>query len=179
NAQTDMTAVGNATPALMLGLNQSFEWRRWDFNLFLRGIFGHELAHENRIFYENIDPSFTPFNKVKTDYFNPNIKSANRLDDTHIEKAGFLRLDNLTLGYRLPLRESGRVEKLRLYLGGQNLFTLTGYTGLDPELRLQDNGPTDNGGTGYAAPDYLLPGVDRRGAYIPVKTIFLGVQLQL
>jgi hypothetical protein len=40
----------------MLGLNQSFEWRRWDFNLFFRGIFGHQLAHENRIFYENIDP---------------------------------------------------------------------------------------------------------------------------
>ncbi len=179
NAQTDMTAIGNATPALMLGLNQSFEWRRWDFNLFFRGIFGHQLAHENRIFYENIDPSFSNYNKIKTAYFNPNLKSVNRFDHTHIEKAGFLRLDNLTLGYCLPLRESGRIEKLRLYLGGQNLFTLTGYTGLDPELRLQDGGPTDNSSMGYAAPDYLLPGVDRRGAYLPGRTFFLGVQLQL
>lgn len=179
NTQTDMTAIGNATPALLLGLNQTFEWRRWDFNLFLRGAFGHDMAHEYRVFYENLDPSFTHYNKIKTDYFNPKLKSANRFDDTHIENASFLRLDNLTLGYRLPLRENSRIETLRIYLGGQNLFTWTSYTGLDPELRLQDPGPTDNGSTGYAAPDYLLPGVDRRGTYFLSKTYLLGVQLQL
>jgi TonB-linked SusC/RagA family outer membrane protein len=179
NALTDMTAIGNATPSLMMGLNQSFQWRQLDFNFFLRGIFGHDIAHENRVFYENLDPSIPHYNKVKTGYFNPNIKDVNRLDNTHIEKASFLRLDNLTLGYSIPFKESSRIQKLRLYLSGQNLLTFTDYTGLDPELRLQDPGPSDNGSIGSAVPDFLLPGVDRRGTYFPGKTFIVGVQLQL
>jgi TonB-dependent starch-binding outer membrane protein SusC len=60
----------------------------------------------------------------------------NRYSDRFVENAGFMRLRNFQLGYSLPpalLARMGFVERFRIYLGGSNLFTLTPWTGLDPE----------------------------------------------
>ena len=83
-----------------------------------------------------------------------------------VEKADFLRLDNATLGYTFDLPESSKIDNLRLYIAGNNLFTITDYTGTDPEVRYDDGG------------DILTPGIDRReGEYFPTTTYTLGVNI--
>ena len=98
-----------------------------------------------------------------------------------MEKADFLKLDNATLGYTVPLGEGGAFSKCRIYLSGQNLFTITNYTGVDPEVRFTDN--TDDDGFGDAQfnldddGDPLSPGIDRRNTYFRTRSITFGVNL--
>ncbi|MBP6237552.1 MAG: hypothetical protein KA536_15490 [Saprospiraceae bacterium] len=60
---------------------------------------------------------------------------------------------------------------------GQNLFTITGYTGIDPDVRLSDTGAQDNGGRLAAVGNPLAPGVDRRSTYYLARTLTFGVNL--
>ncbi|NNE14332.1 MAG: hypothetical protein HKN51_05110, partial [Saprospiraceae bacterium] len=73
---------------------------------------------------------------------------------------------------------NSKFESVRLFVAGQNLFTLTGYTGVDPEVRLGDTGSVDNGGRDNADnPDVLAPGVDRRNTYFFTRTFTLGANI--
>ncbi|MBK7936309.1 MAG: SusC/RagA family TonB-linked outer membrane protein [Lewinellaceae bacterium] len=170
----DQAAIGNGMPNWQLGWSNSFQWSRFDLNIFLRGVFGHQLIHEFRVFHENLNTSNTTWNHVITKYFDARVTDFNRFDNTHVESASFLRLDNLTLGYTLPSKN--RIRRARFYIGGQNLFTLSGYTGLDPEIRLSDPGPTDNGSR-LGASIVQAPGIDRRNTYFLARTFLLGVQV--
>ena len=67
-------------------------------------------------------------------------------------------------------------KDIRLSLSAQNLFTITGYTGADPEPSLQDRGSVDNGGF-LGNPDPLTPGIDRRYNYFASRTITFGVNV--
>ena len=149
----------------------------WDLNMFFRGVFGHDLANEYRVFYENLDPTASTWNKVQTDFFNPSVTAKNRFDNTHVEKATFVRLDNATLGYNVKLPAGSWFNKARFYASGQNLFTITNYSGVDPEPRVGDNGSSDNGGRASLTFDPLAPGIDRRTTYFLARTISVGVNL--
>ncbi len=170
----DQTLIGSALPKFELGFQNNLRWRQFDLNIFLRGVFGHEMIHENRLFYENVTGPTVFYNRVRTKYFNSRVTAPGRLDDTFVEQASFLRLDNLTLGYSFRLPENGRIRKARLYIGGQNLLNFSSYTGLDPEIRLADPGPTDNGARYSAGLEPFVPGVDRRQTYFPARTLFFG-----
>jgi TonB-linked SusC/RagA family outer membrane protein len=170
----DQTVIGNGVPDFELSINNNFTFGNFDLNFLLRGVFGHDLANEYRIFYENLDPTAATWNKVRTDFFNENLKAQNRFDDTHVEKATFLRLDNATLGYNFNLGSGSWFNKARIYLSGQNLFTITNYSGVDPEVRLADTGSSDNGGGAFGN-DPLAIGIDRRTNYFLARTISIGV----
>jgi len=146
-------------------------------NFLLRGVFGHDLVNEYRVFYENLDPSASTWNKVKTEYFDDRVTDKNRFNNYHIEDATFLRLDNATLGYNFKLPASSWFNKCRAYVNGQNLFTITGYSGADPEARVGDSGPVDGGGRQSLELDPLAPGIDRRSTYFLARTISFGVNL--
>lgn len=173
----DQTSIGSALPRFELGLQNKLRWRQFDLNIFLRGVFGHEMIHENRLFYENATSPSIFYNRVRTKYFDSRITAPGRMDDTYVENASFLRLDNLTLGYTFGLPENGWVRSARLYIGGQNLLTVTDYTGLDPEIRLADGGPTDNGTRYAGSTEPFVPGVDRRQTYFPSRTLLLGFSI--
>jgi len=115
------------------------------------------------------------YNIVNTKYFDPNIKKAT-VNDTHIEKADFVKLDNMSLGYNFPMQGKA-VSKLRLYVAGQNLFVITDYTGVDPEVRYVDTNDTNPNGFFPAPPDPLAPGVERRGTYFTTRTYTFGLNL--
>ena len=172
----DQTKIGSGIPAFELSMVNSFTMGNWDLNFLLRGVFGHDLANEYRVFYENLDPTAATWNKVDTKYYDPTLTASNRFDDAHVEKATFLRLDNATLGYNFNLGSGTWFNKARLYVSGQNLFTITGYTGVDPEARLEDPGSVDNGGR-TATPNPLNIGIDRRSTYFLARTISVGVNL--
>jgi len=89
-----------------------------------------------------------------------------RFSSLYVEKADFFKLDNLTVNYAINTDKWKSIDGLDLSLNGQNLFVITGYTGLDPEPSLSDGN------------DVLSPGIDRRTNYFASRTFTFGVNLK-
>jgi iron complex outermembrane receptor protein len=85
--------------------------------------------------------------------------------DVHVEKANFVKLDNFSVGYNFNFPESKYLSVVNVYFSGQNLFTITNYTGVSPEVRYGDAG--DNGNP-------LAPGIDRENTYFSTRTFTIG-----
>ena len=158
----DEIVVGNGLPDFDIGFNNTITYGNFDLNAFFRGTFGHDLIHTNRAFYENTDV-IEAWNAIKTRHFLPNLTDIPLYSDFHVENASFFKLDNLTLGYNLDVKNLGELKKLRFYFTGQNLFVITDYTGVDPEVRYEDNG------------NVLAPGIDRRNTWFATRTYTLGL----
>lgn len=176
NCDDDRTVIGNGLPKFTLGWNNSLTIGQWDATIFLRGSFGHDLVNSYRGFYENLEPTTViNYNVVNTKHFDPNIKKAT-VNNIHVEKADFVKLDNMSIGYTLPLQGKA-VNRFRIYVAAQNLFVITDYTGVDPEVRYVDTNDVDPNGFFPGRPDPLAPGVERRGTYFTTRTFTLGVNL--
>jgi TonB-dependent starch-binding outer membrane protein SusC len=172
----DRTVIGNGLPSFTLGWNNSLTFGKFDLTIFLRGAFGHDLVNSYRGFYENTEPTTViNYNIVNTKYFDPNIKKAT-VNSIHVEKADFFKLDNMSFGYSFPM-EGKAVSRFRIYVAAQNLFTITGYTGVDPEVRYTDNNDNDPNALFPTDPDPLAPGVERRETYFTARTFTFGVNL--
>jgi TonB-dependent starch-binding outer membrane protein SusC len=166
--------VGNGLPKYEIGWTNTFNFGRFDLQLFLRGMFGHSLAHEFRAFYETLGDN-NGWNKVETKYFDENNKENNAYNSRIIEKGDFLRIENLTIGYTFPMPSGSWVKSSRVFFNTQQLFTFTGYSGVDPTPRLLDTGSVDNGGRAPVYQSPLVPGVDRRNTYFTTRTYNFGV----
>lgn len=173
----DREVLGYGLPKFLLGWNNTFRFGNLDINFLLRGAFGHSLVNQYRVFYENLNPGeITSWNRVNTEYLDANLKEA-KFSSLHVENADFVKLDNFTIGYNFPLADGGAFNSVRVFLAGNNLFTLSGYTGVDPEPRYSDKYDTDNGGFIEEEPSYLAPGIDRRSTYFLSRSFVLGVNL--
>ena len=179
----DWVVTGNGLPDFEMSLNNSFTFGPVDLNLFFRGSFGHSLVNTYRAFYE-IFPENSGANNINTELANPDVRTAS-YNSEHVENASFVKLDNASLGYTFDT-SGGKISSCRIYIAGQNLLVFTGYTGVDPEVRLTDPGAVDNGGRqnpsffGFADESFgdpLAPGVDRRNTYFTTRTISLGLNL--
>ncbi len=173
----DRTVLGNGLPKFTAAWNNTFAFGRLDLNIFIRGSFGHELWNSYRGFYENYEPTTViNYNVVNTKYLDPTIKKA-AANNTHVEKADFVKLDNMSVGYNFPIKGKA-IRNFRLFAAGQNLFIITKYTGVDPEVRYVDN-LDSNPGVAFQAPqpDPLAPGIERRSTYFTTRTFTLGLNL--
>jgi hypothetical protein len=164
----DRMVVGNGVPDFYLSWNNSLRWKSFDLNVNMRGAFGHQILNFGRLYYENLNN--TQYNMLKSAF--DEVYGKALLDyplvyvDYYIEDGDYWKIDNATLGYTfnaqsLPGFLSTAVESARIYVAGRNLLTLTGYEGLDPEVRT----------TG------LSPGMDHRDQYPTVRTFTLGMNL--
>jgi len=171
---TYKTVIGHGLPKFEMGWTNTFSYGNWDLNFFLRGSFGHNIINTERAFYEN--PSVASiYNVVKTKYWNPDLKDAQLFSSLYVEKGDFVKLDNATLGYNFNIKKGGKngVRSIRAFFSGHNLFTITGYTGADPEVRYSDQigslvGTTSN---------ILAPGIDRRTTWVLTRSFTFGVNL--
>jgi TonB-linked SusC/RagA family outer membrane protein len=144
----DRTIIGNPTPKLTYGFNASANYKAFDLSLFFLGAAAVDIYNADRM--QGIDPTY-PFNMYAetinrwhgegTSNSIPRMTTArdnlnHRTSDMFVESGAFFRLKNLTLGFTLPQRMSEvlRMSKARFYLTGQNLFVITNYKGMDPEL---------------------------------------------
>ena len=163
------TNIGNGLPKFELGWSNTFTFKNFDFNFFVRGSFGHDLVNTFRAFFENSTASnIASYNVVTTKYFDPALKSQPTFSSLFVEKASFVKLDNATLGYNFNFKKEGIVKGLRAYINGQNLVVITDYTGVDPEVRYAYGNP----------PNVLAPGVDARDTWVYARTFTLGVNLK-
>ncbi|MCX6254816.1 MAG: SusC/RagA family TonB-linked outer membrane protein [Bacteroidia bacterium] len=173
----DRVVTGNGLPKFLIGFGNVVTYKNWDLNVFFRGVFGHDLVNSFRAFYE-VPAYITSYNLPKTA---ADIRSADgkllavtsgTLSSKYVEKADFVSLDNLALGYNFSLPESSVFSKIRLYIAGNNLFYITKYTGVDPNPRYVDSA-TDMGT--YNSP--LVPGVDRRDTWFRTRSVTFGANV--
>jgi len=168
-SDNDRTVIGNGMPAATFGFNNSFTYKKFDIGIFFNGAIGHELLNSYRAFYENNETTtINNWNIVNTKHYDPAVTKAN-VNSIHVEKADFIRLNNMSIGYNFPLKSGAAIRNFRLFVTGQNLFTITGYTGVDPEVRYAD--------TDADPDDQLAPGIERRSTYFTTRTFTIGLNL--
>lgn len=162
--EDDKDYCGTGIPKVEANLNFSASYKGFDLSFSLGSAWGHKIYNGNRYFYESMSAplnmlssvanAWTPTN-TNTDipravYNDPNGNS--RESERFLENGNFVRLRQAQIGYSLPasLLKKAYIEKLRFYISGDNLFTITGYTGVDPEF--STSSPLNSGVDRYIYP---------------------------
>lgn len=172
---SDRTFIGSPHPSIMLGANLKFNYGHFDLSMLINGSFGNKVYNFTRyrghFFNQNTNKStdllnaWTPTNtdtkipRLSLDDPNNNIRPSSY----YVENGSYVRLNNIQLGYNLPAKLiSGKT--LRLYIQSSNLFTITGYSGINPQVGLQN----------YSGSNRNLDiGIDR-GLYPPSRSFVIG-----
>lgn len=146
--EDDRTILGTPTPSWTFSMNNRFEFYGVDVEVYLQGAAGNKIYNGNRATLEAMSVAQNQMTSV-LDRWRPESPSAtmpravfsdpnknNRTSDRFLEAGDYLRLKSITIGYTLPkeLTKKALMDEVRFSISGQNLYTLTRYTGLDPEV---------------------------------------------
>jgi TonB-linked SusC/RagA family outer membrane protein len=152
----DRVFVGSAFPDFSYGFNANVNYHGFDLNIFIQGVAGNKLF--NAIKFTGLNASQQGYNMLKDilnawspDNPNSNIPRVSASDPNnnfgtastwYLENGSYARLKNITLGYTLPdeISQKLHISSLRLYITGQNVITLTKYSGFDPEVGMDQYG---------------------------------------
>jgi len=162
----DKKVLGNGLPKHYLNWNNTFVYKQFDLDITMRGAFKYQILNMTKMFY-GVPISLTRGNVMANTYDNRYGKRP--LNDFQelqyvsyfIENGDYWKIDNITLGYNFNLLDHP-VKSLRIYLSGSNMFTFTGYSGIDPEVNSLG----------------LDPGLDDRDKYPSTRTFTFGVSLK-
>jgi TonB-linked SusC/RagA family outer membrane protein len=161
----DRTTIGNYLPDFTYGINNRFEYNNFEFSFLLQGVEGNEVLNLTRRHMGNGEANYNSYSewnnrwRSEAEPGNGLIPRANRQtgnsnnrpSNYQVEDASYLRLRNVTLAYTIPENSlNGKLDRLRLYLSGTNLFTKTDYLGFNPEVNNQDDN-TNVQGEDYGA----------------------------
>lgn len=141
----------SALPKIVSGLSTSLNYKNWDASLFFSGQFGFYVYNNtaNALFAA---PQIGSRNNLRSVLDDNITLSATNPSTFFLEKGDFVRLQTASIGYNVPLSGDGMFKSMRLSAVGQNLFLLTGYSGLDPEVSTTD---IPDNGFPSASIDYL------------------------
>lgn len=156
---SDNQVIGNAYPDFTFSLSNSFVYKNFDLSFLLRGSVGNDVLNQSRVYYEGFG-YFGSRNILRSTLDNAEYKGAAIYSSRFVEDGSYLKLDNLTIGYTIPFK-SKFISRCRVYLTGQNLLTVTGYKGIDPEVSLSG----------------LEPGIDWYDFYPRSKTYVFGLNV--
>ncbi|MBK6283311.1 MAG: TonB-dependent receptor [Draconibacterium sp.] len=136
----DRTIIGSAQPDFFFGFTNNFDYKNFDLSLFFYGSVGNDLLNMNRMNQEwnRTTDALNRWTPTNTDTDQPRngfyyAQYGGYTNSHFIEDASFLRLKNITLGYTIP-SSVNFLSSLRIYVVAENVFTLTKYTGWDPEV---------------------------------------------
>ncbi|WP_262248970.1 SusC/RagA family TonB-linked outer membrane protein [Parapedobacter soli] len=144
----DRTFIGNPNPSFIWAMNNSLSYKGFDATVFLQGVVGNDIFNANRIYQEGMAVAQNQTTAVLDRWngegsstvmpravFNDPNKNT-RVSDRFLEDGSYLRVKNVTLGYTLPnaLSHKARISAVRLYVSAHNLWTITTYSGFDPEV---------------------------------------------
>ena len=164
----DYRKAGSAQPKVVFSWSNTLTWKKWSLSAFFQGVGGNKIFNAKEAYYS----SFTNIKNGKNglqSLYDLVLEDPTRINDTnsqypstrYLEKGSYLRLSALTLGYDFG-RLGDWIQNLRLYATVNNVFTITGYNGCDPEINL--------GG--------LQPGIDwRQSTYPRTRTYLFGVNI--
>jgi iron complex outermembrane receptor protein len=167
NSKKDYEIVGNGLPDFQIGWGNNLSFKNFYLNFFLRGVFGHSLVNVNNARYG--EPSTIAIQSgmgIALDYIQA--QDGIQYSDVHVEKASYVKLDNFAFGYNFKIPENKYISLLKVYFSGQNLFTISDYSGVDPEVRYGDANDNNNP---------LAPGIDREKTYFSTRSFTLGINV--
>ena len=155
---TDARIYGNAQPSLIYGWNNSFSYKNFSLNFLARGVLGNKILNVTLAALNN--PTDSKLQNIPRFTLGESFKDINGylVSDRFLESGSYLRLDNATIGYTIKPKIKS-IKNIRLYLTGSNIFVLTDYQGIDPEINI--------GG--------LTPGIDNNNYYPKTRTFIVGV----
>lgn len=160
---SDLTIIARTAPKLILGFNNRFSYKNFELTASIQGVFGNKIFNAGRIFTEKTNwglltgtsrrllDHWTPTNQntnvpgwivqsARTQYgidnnLPDNSVSVNNRISRYVEDGSYVRLKTINIAYNLPqsICQKVKMDRLRIYLSGTNLFTITKYTGYDPE----------------------------------------------
>jgi len=188
NVQANRQNLGHGTPQLYLGWTNNFTYKDFDLSMTFTGQFGYKVLNAQRCYYECNSNSYNRLKSAAKKYHavqydkttgelqslydkegNPYMVTLSKSQSQgfwsdHLEKGDFLKLNNVTLGYNVPLK--GQIKEylrsIRLYASCQNVFCITKYNGIDPEV---ENDP-------------FAPGIDPQDKYPTVRTVTFGLNVK-
>ena len=175
-SEDDRTMIGDPNPDFTAGLNFWVAYKGFDFSVSGYGAFGQQIAKSYRSFADSQRDQFTTdvfqtwqgegtSNKLPKLTYGSNPNWAN-ISDIYIENGDYFKISNVSIGYDLRrVLNFKHISKCRLYFTAQNLYTITGYSGMDPEM-----------GKGYGDDDWVS-GIDT-GFYPSPRTFLIGINLQ-
>lgn len=165
---SDRQIFQGALPKFTFGLNNQMSYKAFDFSFSIIGQTGGYLVNNTGLNALNINNLASDRN-VATGYYESGANPANspQLSTLFLEKSDFVRLNSARLGYNLKLPSLKWLQNLNLYVSGQNLLTITNYTGYDPLI----NSPKSNGGNQSLGIDY--------SSYPAAKTFIFGAIIKL
>ncbi len=162
--EAEQGVIGNGIPDFTWGFNNTLIYKNFDLNVLLMGVHGYDVLNATRGIISLGGGDVTVPTHV--DALNPDSPTSgtNHINSTrYIEDGSFIRLSNLSLGYTLP--EVKGLRSLKFYLSAQNVFTITDYTGYDPEVSSTGTSSSDS-----------TPSLDF-GALPNPRTFTLGVNI--
>lgn len=161
----DQTVIGHGLPIHTGGFTNNFEYKGFDLSVFFQWSYGNDVINYNRFKLEDLNGRYTNLLASSRDHWTPRVANG---DGTYtpgnytnylpavksglstlntsrvVEDASFLRLKNIQVGYTFPVKliRKFKLNSLRVYLSGQNLWTWTKYTGYDPEVSTRNSAMT-------------------------------------
>lgn len=174
-SEADYQVLGNGVPRFNLGWTNNFRYKNFDLAISMRGAFGFQILNMQKLFYGTSNTSFQ-YNVLRDAYeyhdcvnsitgekiegAKARISDVQRAVSYYVENGDYWKIDNVTLGYNLKLKND-YLKRIRVYGTVHNLATITGYSGLDPEVPA----------IGYTA------GTDERDKYPTIRSFTFGVNL--
>jgi TonB-linked SusC/RagA family outer membrane protein len=173
----DWQILGNGVPVYYLNWNNNMQYKRLDLSISMRGAFAFQILNYQNMYYGNPTIQYNMLNSAfdeipivdrktgeKTGE-KTTISDSQRYLSHYIEDGDYWKIDNITLGYTFNTSNIKAVRHFRIYCSVYNIATITGYTGLDPEVRMT------YGVNGYD------PGTDARDKYPTVQSFTFGVNM--
>lgn len=159
--------LGSGLPKVYLGWTNNLSYKNWDLSMQFTSQLGFKILNEPRAFYENNSIAYNRLKSVEEAPYGGQYTLSSSQPQTfvsyYLEDGDFLKLTNLTIGYTFPIKKNNKyIKGVRAYLSGDNLFCITGYSGLDPELS-------------NANPTYA--GIDYRDKYPSIRSFTFGLNL--
>jgi len=175
----DRTVTGSYFPDFIWGVYNSFSYKNFDLNLLFQGVEGNEVLNLTSRHLKNGEANFNSYavfnhrwksesepgngKTPRADRQTGNHGNNNRPSSFQVEDGSYFRLRNVSLGYTFPMKENSNFDRLRVYLTGTNLFTVTDYLGYNPEVNNISN-------------NSLTPGEDY-GTYPLSKSFTIGLNV--
>ena len=145
---SDRTVIGNPNPSWLFSMNNSLSYKGFELSVFLQGIAGNKIYNANNIDNTGMAAAYNQTTDVlkrwqgegtsnsmpRAVFGDPNQNT--RVSDRFVENGSYLRLKNITLSYTFPKQwlQKAQIENARLWLSCENVATITGYSGFDPEV---------------------------------------------
>ncbi|GAF02600.1 SusC/RagA family TonB-linked outer membrane protein [Saccharicrinis fermentans] len=172
----DRTIIGDANPDFFYGLNNTVDYKGLGLTVFLEGAYGNDMLNATRIDSEGMSDPKNQLATVNNRWRQPgdltHIPKASwantdnsRISTRFIEDASYLRIKTITLSYHIPqsLLKNIKLDQVKIYATGENLFTITDYSGFDPEVNAYGGSNT-------------MKGIDY-GTYPQTRNIIFGLNV--